>query len=98
MSKFKVGDRIRAVKTQDPYFKAGDVGTITGFFGGQLDVKFDVPRLENGQWCVREDQAEILRSEVLSEFEAMRKCSEALEALSEDQRGRVICYLEDRFV
>ena len=62
MTKFKLGDRVRAIKGDGNLFRARDVGTVceipTWYGADCVQVKFDTPRLRGGYWYVKESNLE----------------------------------------
>lgn len=94
--KYRKGMKVRCLNTVRGQFTPWREYVVRADSNDWVSVVADDAGDENG-WYGSNFEI-ISEASARDEFEAMRKCSEALEALSEDQRGRVINYLEDRFV
>ena len=93
--KYRKGMKVRCLNEVRGEFTTGREYVVRADSNEMVRVVADDGGNENG-WDGSNFEI-ISEASARDEFEAMRKCSEALEALSEDQRGRVICYLDGRF-
>ena len=87
MTKFKVGDRVRAVadNARNSYVNKGDIGKVTsihGVRGTYYNVEFDVPRgsAQRRQWHMLEEDIELLETPL---EDLLAKANEGLRALAE---------------
>lgn len=99
MSKFKVGDRVRGKTTADDKAVRGVEGVVSGDSTVMFAEGFDGWGSAGREWYVEEADLEFSALPIPGdEFEAMRKCSDAIFGLDSLAAQRVINYLEDRFV
>lgn len=59
---FKVGDRVRATKPDNTFFKNGDTGTVAAIEPQYVDVQFDdgPNKYGDGRWAIEENHLEPL--------------------------------------
>ena len=63
MSKFKVGDKVRVINNDAPFFRAGDIGLVTETDGRLVTIKSDTPSYSLAEWVTNSDNIERVTEE-----------------------------------
>jgi hypothetical protein len=65
MAKFKKGDRVRSLKSHNPYFFKGDFGTVDESGSAVPYVKWDIKTEGSRRWPAIEDYLELINMKTL---------------------------------